>query len=116
MNADYQVRWARAAESDLTEIIKYIMQDSPANAYDIFNKIKIKTEDLVLLPDRGRIVPELFSQGISLYREIIIAPWRVIYRIVEKTVFILAVIDSRRNVEDVLLEHLIRMNNENPLP
>lgn len=116
MNADYQVRWARAAESDLTEIIEYIMQDSPANAHDIFNKIKIKTEDLVLLPDRGRVVPELFSQGISLYREIIIAPWRVVYRIAEKTVFILAVIDSRRNVEDVLLEHLIRINNENPLP
>ena len=38
------------------------------------------------------------------------------YRIAEKTVFILAVIDSRRNVEDVLLEHLIRINNENLLP
>jgi len=116
VNADYQVRWAKAAESDLAEIIEYITQNSPANAYEVFNKIKIKTEDLALLPDRGRIVPELFSQGISLYREIIIPPWRVIYRIIEKTVFILAVIDSRRNVEDVLLEHLIRMNNENPLP
>jgi addiction module RelE/StbE family toxin len=113
VSADYQVRWAKAAESDLSEIIKYIMQNSPATAHELFKK---KTEDMALLPERGRIVPELFSQGISLYREIIIAPWRVLYRIVEKTVYILAVIDSRRNVEDVLLEHLIRINNENPLP
>lgn len=116
MSVEYQIRWAKAAESDLVEIINYIMQNSPANANELFNKIKIKTEDLALLPERGRIVPELFSQGISLHREIIIAPWRVIYRIAEKTVFILAVIDSRRNVEDVLLEHLIRINNENLLP
>ncbi|HEY8034091.1 MAG TPA: type II toxin-antitoxin system RelE/ParE family toxin [Methylobacter sp.] len=115
MSVDYQVRWAKTAERDLVEIIEYIMQSSPATANKIFKKIKIKTEDLILLPDRGRIVPELFSQGISLYREIIIPPWRVIYRIVEETVFILAVIDSRRNVEDVLLEHLIRINNENSL-
>ena len=116
MSADYQVRWTLAAERDLTEIIEYIMQNSPATAREIFNKVKAKTESLTLLPDRGGIIPELLSQGISLYREIIIAPWRVIYRLVDKTVFILAVIDSRRNVEDVLLEHLIRINNENPLP
>ncbi|TAN65325.1 MAG: type II toxin-antitoxin system RelE/ParE family toxin [Methylobacter sp.] len=116
MSADYQVIWAKAAESDLAQIIRYIMQNSPATANEIFRKIKIKTEDLAVLPDRGRVVPELLSQGISLYREIIIAPWRVIYRIAEKTVFILAVIDSRRNVEDVLLERLIRTNNANPLP
>ena len=116
MNADYQIKWAKVAESDLAEIIEYIMQNSPVTANELFKKIKIKTENLALLPDRGRIVPELLSQGISLYREIIIAPWRVIYRIVEKTIFILAVIDSRRNIEDVLLERLIRTNNENPLP
>jgi addiction module RelE/StbE family toxin len=108
VNSDYQIRWAKTAERDLAEIIEYIMQNNPAAADEIFKKIKIKTENLALLSERGRIVPELLSQGISLYREIIIAPWRVMYRIVEKTVFILAVIDSRRNVEDVLLERLIR--------
>lgn len=81
MSADYQVRWTLAAERDLTEIIEYIMQNSPATAREIFNKVKAKTESLTLLPDRGGIIPELLSQGISLYREIIIAPWRVIYRL-----------------------------------
>lgn len=69
MNTEYPVRWAKAAENDLAEIIRYIMQNNPATANQIVNKIKIKTGDLAVFPDRGRIVPELFSQGISLYKE-----------------------------------------------
>ena len=115
MTADYQVIWTKAAESDLLAILGYIMKASPLAAKEVFNKIKVQAENLVLFPERGQVVAELFSQGICFYREIIIAPWRVMYRIVDKTVFILAVIDARRNVEDVLLERLIRINNENPI-
>ena len=115
MTADYQVIWTKIAESDLLAILEYIMQNSAAAGKEAFNKIKIKAENIALFPERGRVVSELFSQGICFYRAIIIAPWRVIYRIVDKKIFVLAVIDSRRNVEDVLLEHLIRINNENPL-
>ncbi len=32
------------------------------------------------------------------------------YRVSEKSVYILAIIDSRRNVEDILLDKLIRLN------
>ena len=56
---------------------------------------------------QGRVVPELLSQGISLYREIVITPWRVIYKIERDRVYIVSVIDSRRNVEDVLLARLL---------
>jgi toxin ParE1/3/4 len=59
------------------------------------------------LPERGRIVPELREQGIILYREIILAPWRVIYRIVGQTVYVLAVLDARRNLEDILLDRFV---------
>lgn len=64
--------------------------------------------DLYTLPDRGRIVPELHDQGINIYREISVPPWRIIYRISDSTVYVLSVIDSRRNVEDILLNRFIR--------
>jgi len=54
--------------------------------------------------DRGRIVPELKTYGILSYRELIISPWRVVYRTSEQKVYVLAVIDSRRNIEDILIE------------
>lgn len=54
-----------------------------------------------------RTLPELRDQGISQYRELVIPLWRVIYRISEKAVYVLAVFDSRQNIEDILLKRLI---------
>ena len=108
MNKKYQVVWAEIAQHDLKQIIDYIAIDSPGNASRILQKIKQKVSALYSMPIRGRIVPELKDQGIHTYRELIIAPWRVIYRISDKTVFVLSLIDSRRNVEDILLERLTR--------
>jgi toxin ParE1/3/4 len=108
MTKKYQVKWAVVAQSDLKQIIDYIALESPANALQIIGKIKQKASGLYTLPDRGRIIPELKEQGIHIYREIIVPPWRIIYRISDTTVVVLSVIDSRRNVEDILLNRLIK--------
>ena len=108
MNKKYQVEWAAIAQHDLKQIIDYIAIDSPSNASLILQEIKQKVSDLYTMPDRGRIAPELKEQGIHTYRELIIAPWRVIYRISDTTVFVLSVIDSRRNVEDILLDRFTK--------
>ncbi len=106
MDKTYQIVWAGVAENDLKDIIKFIAIDSPANALKILNNIKQSTSSLYISPERGRVVPELHEQGIHTYRELILRPWRIIYRISTANVYVLAVIDSRRNVEDVLLKRL----------
>ncbi|MCP3678585.1 MAG: type II toxin-antitoxin system RelE/ParE family toxin [Deltaproteobacteria bacterium] len=108
MSAQYKVYWACVAESDLKGIIAYIAEDSPANAGTIFEKIKEKAASLTQFPERGRTVPELQEQGVFLYRELIVAPWRIIYRVSERKVYILSVLDSRQNVEDILLKRLTK--------
>ena len=107
MNKKYKVEWAAVAEVDLKQIINYIAIDSPGNALKILEKIRQKASGLYTLPERGRIIPELHGQGISIYRELIVSPWRIVYRISEATVYILSIIDSRQNVEDVLLNRLL---------
>ncbi len=107
MKKIYDVIWSETSEKDLMGIVEYIAADSPSNAFEIFKEIKQKTSSLYTFPDRGRIVPELQDQGIILYRELIVPPWRIIYRISEKTVYVLSVLDSRQNVEDILLRRLI---------
>ncbi|WP_456407435.1 type II toxin-antitoxin system RelE/ParE family toxin [Thiolapillus sp.] len=104
----YRVSWAEAAEEDLKSIIEYIYADNPPAARGNLNKIKTKTSELCSFPQRGRVVPELKDHGILQYRELIIPPWRVIYRISEEQVYVLSVIDSRRNIEDILLQRLVR--------
>jgi len=99
----YKVIWSQIAEGDLNKIIEYVAEDNIDNALTIFHKIKDKCSRLFTFPNRGRIVPELREYGILLYRELIIESWRVIYRISDNYVYVLSVIDSRRNVEDILL-------------
>lgn len=107
MTSEYKVIWANVAENDLKNIIAYIAEDSPQNALHILNKIRQEASHLYALPERCRIVPELQVQGIVQYRELIISPWRLIYRIFERKVYVLSVIDSRQNVEDILLKRFI---------
>ena len=107
MSDNYIVEWAKVAENDLKGIVEYIAEDSPSNALKILKKIKKKASSLYTLPERGRIVPELQDQGILIYRELIIPPWRMIYRISEMKVYVLSVLDARQNVEDILLKRLI---------
>jgi len=108
MNRKHKVIWTNVAENDLRKIINFISIDNPQNALKVLKRIRQKASNLYTLSDRGRIVPELQEQGILHYRELIIPPWRLMYRIDERKVYVLSVIDSRRNVEDILLARLVR--------
>ncbi len=107
MNKKYAVIWASAAENDLARIIEYLAVDSPANALKVLDKLKKKAANLHHSPKRGRIIPELQEYGIYQFRELIIAPWRLIYRVQMNEVYVLAVIDSRQNIEDILLKRIL---------
>lgn len=108
MNKKYRVEWVSVAESDLKQIINYIATDSPESALRILHKIRQKASSLYTFPERGRIIPELQDQGITIYRELIENPWRIVYRITNTTVYVLTVIDSRQNIEDILLNRLVK--------
>jgi toxin ParE1/3/4 len=107
MRQVYDVTWSEIAERDLFAIVEYVADDSPQRAYELFKQLRKKALSLRTFPDRGRVVPELQQQGITQYRELIVSPWRIIYRISERQVYVLSVLDSRRSVEDILLRRLI---------
>lgn len=107
MSQTYQIVWASVAENDLREIIEYIAIDNPTNALKTLQKIKQRVLRLCTLPERGRVVPELQDQDILIYRELVVPPWRIIHRISDNEVYVLSVLDARRNVEDILLKRLV---------
>lgn len=108
MSKQYQVIWTPTAERDLIDILEYIVADSVSAAKKIAQNIQKKAETLDSFPERGRIVPELQNIGILGYRELIVKPWRLVYRVEQQTVYVLAVLDSRRDLESILLERLLR--------
>lgn len=103
----YQVFWTQTAQLDLKNIIEYIPADSEIQARRVYLVIKQKAANLQQMPLQGRIVPELRYYSILTYRELISPPWRIIYKIEENKVWVLAVIDGRRNVEDILLDRFL---------
>lgn len=108
MEKTYRLLWTKSAEDDLLKIIEHIKADSPENAKTVFAKIKRHAASSNFFPLKGRVVPELQQEGITLYREVVVAPWRIIYKVGDDTVYIMTFIDSRQNVEDILLQKLLR--------
>ncbi|MBU1534966.1 type II toxin-antitoxin system RelE/ParE family toxin [Myxococcota bacterium] len=91
---------------DLVEILDNIAEDSPVAAKSVLRNIVECANQLSDTPEKYRIVPELLDQGIATYREIIVSPWRIIYKVDRRSVVVLTAIDGRRNVEDILLHRL----------
>ena len=102
------VIWTDTAKKDLNEIIEYIAQDSIEIAIQKYEKIKEAAEPLVLFTNQGRVIPELLKHNITKFKELIISPWRLMYKIENNVVYVMAVIDGRRNIEDILLQRLLR--------
>ena len=104
----FRVHWSETAVRDLEELISYVAADSAAAAERILEKLESRARSLKSSPARGRIVPELAHFGIRSWRELIVRPYRIIYRMDAGAVHVLAVLDGRRELEDLLLERLIR--------
>mgnify|MGYP001399021066 CR=1 FL=1 len=103
-----KIYWTEDAAIDLEEIIDYIFQDRESVAVKIYNEIKQVTASLKTTAKRNRIVPELQNIGITNYREIIYKCYRIIYKLDIKNIYIIAVIDSRRDFETLIFQRLLR--------
>lgn len=104
----FVVEWSPVAVADLDGILAFIATSEPAHVEGVFDRIAERAASLVHAPERGPVVPELAWHGITAYRQLTEAPWRIVYRIDRRRVVVLAVIDGRRRLEDVLLERLLR--------
>lgn len=103
-----KVVWTDTAVRDLEDRIDYISLDSVKSAVEQYKKIKKATRYLTEVPKSGRIIPELYEQNITKYRETIITPWRIMYKEEQNVVYIMAIIDGKRNIEDILMRRNIR--------
>ncbi|MDR0854088.1 MAG: type II toxin-antitoxin system RelE/ParE family toxin [Clostridiales Family XIII bacterium] len=95
------------AKLEFKGIIATISADNKLVAKKMSTKIKDGMEGLQQFPEMGRIVPELERMGNMQYRELIINPWRLVYQIKEEQVFVMAIIDERRNFDDIILKKLL---------
>jgi toxin ParE1/3/4 len=105
----FKVNILQNAEDDLFEIYKYVNQsDSEQNAENLFQKLHKRCLQLQEYAERGHVLSELALLDINDFLEIHFKPYRIIYQIIKKEVFIHCVLDGRRDIQKLLQERLLR--------
>jgi toxin ParE1/3/4 len=93
-----RIFWSPQALRDLESIRAYIAGDSPAYAALVVERIVDGVERLATFPESGRIVPERDSPEV---REVIVRPYRVVYRLRPGRVEIVTVFRSSRQIPGI---------------
>jgi toxin ParE1/3/4 len=104
----YTVHWSGTAQADLQELLEFLAAASPAAALRLLLLVEQRAARLTTLPLRGRWVPELAAVQVREYRELVVPPYRLVYRVSGNAVHVMAFLDARRNLEDLLLDRLVR--------
>ena len=112
MDKIFHIKWTAPAREDVNEIIDYIARTNLNYAVKVLDMLENEVKKLDMYPERYRIVPVLEKYGYLIYREIIVEYWHIIYKIEGDFVYIMLVIDGRRNLEDSLLKKMLLRDNE----
>ncbi|MCL2138223.1 MAG: type II toxin-antitoxin system RelE/ParE family toxin [Treponema sp.] len=104
------IEWATDGVDSLNEILEYYITKVGADvANNIYKKIMKEIELLEIEELRTKQTQELKDIGIFDVYELVINPWKVYYKIKNdnKKVYILFVLDARRNIEEILISKVI---------
>ncbi len=105
----YSVVLAPEAVADVVAIHRYVANaESPSRAAHVRDRLLATCRSPESLPNRGHRPPELERVGVLEFREVHWKPFRVIYEVVEDQVRVHAVLDGRRDLQDLLAWRLLR--------
>jgi len=96
------------ATHDLEDLCDYIdRHDVPGKVDHVLEQFEKAFNSLSENPHRGAYPKELLSVGIKEYREIFFKPYRIIYRVMDKNVYVLLIADGRRDMHTLLQRRLL---------
>lgn len=98
--SNIHIEWTDLAIQDLYLITQYIAKDSIKNSNSVYKNIFSAVEDLGKFPKKGRKIPEIEE---DYYREIFVTSYRIMYKIDENTIYIVAVFHMAQNFEKLEL-------------
>jgi len=104
----YRVRWTETALRDLEAILDYVhAEHGVVFSKRLHDRLLPAIDGLRGMPERCRVVPELKAIGVRAYRELLEGPYRVVFRVRGREVVVLAALDGRRDLEELLVARLI---------
>ena len=105
----YQVFMTPEASEDLWDIYRFIWRNDGQHRADrILAGLQETCQSLTNFPGKGHLPPELDRIGVTGFLEVHYKPYRIIYQITGKRVYIHAVLDGRRDMQELLERRMIR--------
>jgi len=105
----FKVRLTGGARRDIQDIYRYIADNDSAGRADyVAGGLEKACAELANFPARGNYPKELLLLGIQDYREAHFKPYRIVYQIIGRTVFVHCVLDGRRDMQPLLQRRLLR--------
>lgn len=96
------------AQRDLADIHSYIAaHDGEARADSIVDGIQTTLQKLARFPLRREYPPELAAIGMRDFRQAHFKPYRMIYQVSAKAIYVLVVADGRRDMKVLLQRRLL---------
>jgi len=96
------------AARDLEELYDYLgVHDAPEEADYVLTQIERAFFGLSEFPERGAYPKELLALGIREYREVFFKPYRILYRVIDRNVYVLLIADGRRDMQSLLQRRLL---------
>jgi plasmid stabilization system protein ParE len=105
-----EIEWTPDGIDSLNEILEYYQYRAGENvAKNIYGKILKEIELLEIEEIRTKQTQELKDIGIYDVYELVVNPWKIYYKIKNnnKKVYILFILDGRRNIEEILISKVI---------
>jgi plasmid stabilization system protein ParE len=89
-----RITWSEPALANLEDIHEYIGRDAPGSADRFLQRLVASVDPLTNQPRMGRVVPE----GDGRHREILVDPYRIIYRVEPHEIYVVTVVHGARDL------------------
>ncbi len=93
---EFDLVWDANASKDIENIWEYISLDSKGAARKVVNNIRDCSKSLKLNPYIGQ-EEELLKKFRLGHRYLVYSHYKIIYRVIEDKVFVIAIFDTRQN-------------------
>ena len=104
----FEVFLTEDANRDFEDIYPYVAEhDVPGKAEALLSHLEEIIEKLSANPNRGSYPKELSVLGMREYRQVFYKPYRLIYRVSGKHVYIYLIADGRRDFQTLLARRLL---------
>ena len=106
---NYKVLLVKEAEKDILDIYNFVSKaESSSSSLSLIDRLEETCASLSKFPERGQIPQELEKIGVYQYRQVHYRCYRIIYEVIGQEVYILCVLDGRRNLPEILERRLLR--------